>query len=209
VAGFPVFAVELAGQNSGQTRLIMLPRISMWILKLLGWNVDPYLPDIKKYVIIAAPHTSNWDFPLGILAAKAIHLKAHWMGKDSLFRWWPLGWYFRAIGGTPVRRGRGLNYIQQMTDLFERSEELVLALAPEGTRSKTDHWKTGFYYIARAARVPTLMAYLDFGKKQVGVGYMLYPGDDIEADFNEIREFYKDIRGKHPRNESLIQLRKK
>ncbi len=96
-----------------------------------------------------------------------------------------------------------------MTDLFNRSEHLVLALAPEGTRSKTDHWKTGFHAIARAANVPILMAYLDYGNKQVGIGGMFYPGDDIEADFNRIREYYKNRRGKNPEKESLIQVRKK
>jgi 1-acyl-sn-glycerol-3-phosphate acyltransferase len=186
----------------------MLSRLSMWTLNMLGWTIQADLPDLKKYVAIAAPHTSNWDFPLGILAAKAINLKVCWMGKHNLFRW-PFGWFFRAIGGTPVQRGRGQNYIRQMTDLFARSERLVLALAPEGTRSKTDHWKTGFHYIARAAHVPILMVYLDFGHKQVGTGDMFYPGDDIEADFNLIRQFYANRRGKNPENESLIQVREK
>ena len=96
-----------------------------------------------------------------------------------------------------------------MTELFERSEYLVLALAPEGTRSKTDHWKTGFHYIARAANVPILLAYMDFGRKQVGVGNLFYPGDDIEADFERIRQFYKKRTGKNPENTSLIQVKSK
>ncbi len=186
----------------------MLSRCSFWILKKLGWTINADLPEIKKYVVIAAPHTSNWDFPLGILAAKAINLKVHWIGKHSLFRW-PYGWFFRAIGGTPVHRDREQKNMQRMTDLFSRSERLVLALAPEGTRSKTDHWRTGFHYIARAANVPIMMAYLDFGHKQVGVGGMFYPGEDIEADFELIREFYKSRRGKNPEKESLIQVRKR
>lgn len=185
----------------------MLSRLSMWILNLLGWTIRADLPDLKKYVVIAAPHTSNWDFPLGILAAKAMYLEVHWMGKHSLFRW-PYGWFFRAIGGTPIHRVRGQNYIRQMADLFDRSEHLVLALAPEGTRSKTDHWKTGFHYIARAANVPIVMAYLDFGNKQVGIGEILHPGDDIEADFKLIRQYYADKHGKNPEQESLIQVRK-
>ena len=186
----------------------MLARCSYWILKKLGWTFQVDLPDINKFVAIAAPHTSNWDFPLGILAAKAIKLKIRWMGKHSMFRW-PFGWFFRAIGGTSIHRNGGQNYIQQMTDLFNRSEQLVLALAPEGTRSKTDHWKTGFHAIARAAKVPVVMAYLDYGKKQVGIGGMFYASDDIEADFNLIREYYKNKRGKNPEKESLIQVREK
>ena len=130
------------------------------------------------------------------------------MGKHSMFRW-PYGWFFRAIGGTPIHRNGGQNYIQQMTDLFDRSEQMVLALTPEGTRSKTDHWKTGFHAIALAAKVPILMAYLDYEKKQVGIGGMFHPGDDIEADFSLIREYYKNRRGKNPEKESLIQVRDK
>ena len=185
----------------------MLSRLSRWILKALGWTVQGELPDFKKYVIVAAPHTSNWDFPLGILAGKALKLEPHWMGKHTLFRW-PYGWFYRAIGGTPIHLEKGRNYIKQMTELFEQKEHLVLALAPEGTRSKTDHWKTGFHYIASAANVPIILAYLDFGKNQVGLGDIFYPGDDIEADFARIREFYKDRRGKNPENASLIQVRK-
>lgn len=173
----------------------------------MGWTIQANLPDHKKYVVVAAPHTSNWDFPLGILAAKAIKLEPHWMGKHTLFRW-PYGWFFRAIGGTPIRRGEGKNYIQQMVDLFERSDRLVLALAPEGTRSKTDHWKTGFHYIARAAGVPIALAYLDFGHKMVGIAEWFEPGKDIEADFDRIRVFYQNRIGKYPENTSLIRVRK-
>jgi len=186
----------------------MLSRISMWILNMLGWSVQADLPEVKKFVAIAAPHTSNWDFPLGILAAKAMRIEIHWMGKHTLFRW-PYGRSFRAIGGTPVHRDHGQNYIQQMANLFTEHEELILALAPEGTRSKTDHWKTGFHYIARAANVPVLMCYLDFANKQVGVGGLFYPTDDIEADFHQIRQFYQSRRGHNPDQESLIQVKQK
>jgi 1-acyl-sn-glycerol-3-phosphate acyltransferase len=186
----------------------VLARFSHWLLERLGWSLKIDLPDVRKYVVIAAPHTSNWDFPIGILAAWAIELNASWLGKHSLFRW-PLGWYFRRIGGVPVRRDGGQQYIRQLTELFNSSERLVLALAPEGTRSKTDHWKTGFHAIARAANVPIIMAWFDYPRKQVGMGGMFYPGEDIEADFRRIREFYKDKRGKNPEKESLIQVRTK
>lgn len=185
----------------------MLPRLSMWILNRLGWNVKAELPELNKYVLIAAPHTSNWDFILGIVAAKAMKLEPHWIGKHTIFRW-PFGWFFRAIGGIPVRRGEGKNYITQLAELFEQKDRLVLGLAPEGTRSKTDHWKTGFHYIARAANVPIVVAFLDYAHKEVGLGEILYPSDDIEADFARIREIYKDRHGKYPEKESLIQMRK-
>ena len=182
--------------------------LSYLILKLLGWRTQADFPDAKKYVIVAAPHTSNWDFPLGILAAKALKLKAHWIGKHTIFRW-PFGWFFRAIGGTPVDRGESQDLIKQIAEVFDRSDEFVLALAPDGTRSKTDHWKTGFWHIAKAAKVPIALAYLDFGNKQVGLGGTFYPSDDIEKDFELIREFFKGHRGKNPANESLIQLVRK
>ncbi len=180
----------------------------MWTLNLLGWRALIEFPKVDNYVVIAAPHTSNWDFPLGIVAAKAIGLKVHWLGKHTIFKW-PFGWFFRAIGGTPVHRNGGLNYIQQMAELFALPEPMVLALAPEGTRSKTDHWKSGFYHIARAAGVPIVMCYFDFAAKEVGVGGTFYPGNDIEEDFDRIREFYKDIQGKVPANQSRIRLREK
>jgi len=185
----------------------MLSRISKWILNALGWTVQAELPDLNKYVIIAAPHTSNWDFPLGILAGKAMKLDPHWMGKHTLFKW-PFGWLFRALGGIPIDRDSGKDYITQLADLFEKSDRLVLALAPEGTRSKTDHWKTGFHRISRTANVPIVLAYLDWGHKQVGLGDMIYPCEDIDADFDRIREFYEDRIGKNPEKKSSIQIRK-
>ena len=189
-----------------RVKTTMLSRLCAWILDQLGWVIHVDYPDVKKYVLIVAPHTSNWDFPLGILAARAINLDIHWMGKHALFRW-PYGWIFRALGGTPVNRQQSVNLSQQMAELFARSEHYILALAPEGTRRKTDHWKTGFYYIARAANVPVVMGYLDHRRRQVGIGSAFYPSDDIEADFNQIRQFYKNKTGKIPENESLIEVR--
>jgi len=180
----------------------------MWILKTLGWSVHADYPGVKKYVVIAAPHTSNWDFPLGILTQWALNLNVKWIGKHTLFRW-PYGWFFRALGGTPVYRHQNLNLSQQLAALFEKTDRMVLALAPEGTRKKTDHWKTGFYHIAVAAQVPIVMAYLDFGHKQVGIGGAFMPSGDIQADFEIIREFFKHRHGKFPENTSGIQIRKK
>lgn len=185
----------------------MTSRFSAWLLALFGWKLDADLPSEKKYVAIAAPHTSNWDFPVGILAVRALKLEVTWMGKHSLFRW-PFGWIFRALGGRPVRRDKARNSIAQITELFENSDELILALAPEGTRSKTDHWKTGFYYIARAAKVPILMGYFDYKNKVLGVRDLLYPTEDIEADFEKIRQVYEKIEAKNPEKTSDIRVRK-
>jgi len=185
----------------------MLARLSMWILTIFGWKIHTDLPDADKYVIIAAPHTSNWDFVVGILAVKAIKLDVRWIGKHTIFHW-PFGYLFRALGGTPVDRSQSLNLIRHMTSLFEQSDQLIFALAPEGTRSKTDHWKSGFYHIAKGAGVPIALGYLDFPNKVVGVGATLYPSGDTDADFELIREFYNNKQGKNPENTSLIQIHK-
>ncbi len=182
----------------------MLSRFSMWVLNKFGWMVHADYPGVEKYVLIAAPHTSNWDFPVGILAARAMKLDVRWMGKHTLFHW-PCGWFFRALGGIPVYREQDKHLSQQMADLFARSERLILALAPEGTRSKKNHWKTGFYYKTQAADEPLVLGDLDNGPKQLCSARAYYPCDDIEADFSLIRQFYKDRRGKIPEKESLIR----
>ena len=187
---------------------LMFPRSCSYILKSLGWTIETDYPGVDKYVLVAAPHTSNWDFPLGLAGSWALDLDALWIGKHTLFRK-PYGWFFRALGGTPVDRRQATDLIQQMTDLFNRSEKMILALAPEGTRSETDHWKSGFYYIARAAGVPIAMAYLDYGKKQLGIGGGFYPSEDIQDAFRRIREFYRDRKGKYPEKASLIQPRQR
>jgi len=186
----------------------LLRLTALLYLKLLGWRCEGEVPKETKFIVLAGPHTSNWDFPLGILTIKALRLDVCWIGKHTIFRW-PFGWLFRALGGIPVDRSKNLDLIRQMTDLFEQSDSLIFALAPEGTRSKTDHWKTGFHFIARAADVPIVMAYLDFAQKEVGIGGVLYPGDDIEADFEQIRKYYEGKSGKNPLQASLIQVRQR
>ena len=183
-------------------------RLAHRLLKALGWSLIADFPATDKYVLIVAPHTSNWDFPLGLLAAKALQLDARWLGKHTLFRW-PFGWLFRALGGVPVQRDQRRNLIEQISELFARSDKLIIALAPEGTRSKTDHWKSGFYHAARASGVPVVMSCLDYGHKQLVVGGTFYPGDDIEETFLTVRDFYQGRRGKRPENQSDIQPRQR
>ncbi len=195
------------GNSNLKRKKSMLSHISRWILNLLGWNILKQLPESPKYVAIAAPHTSNWDFPLGILTASAMQLKISWIGKHTLFHW-PYGWFFRAIGGIPIERGTGANLSQQMAARFANSDSLVLAIAPEGTRSKLDHWKTGFYYIATAANVPIALACLDYKNKEVGISAAFEPSGDIQADFEIIREYYRDKVGKFPAKASSIQARR-
>lgn len=169
--------------------------------KVLGWkvtgNTNFSKDTIKKCIIIAAPHTSWHDFHIGVLLRKVVGLKTNFIGKKELFVW-PIGWYFKAIGGAPIDRTSGQNKVEQIAKLFHDKDEFRLALAPEGTRKKVEQWKTGFYYIAKAAKVPIIMFTLDFENKQNKVSEPFYPTDDVEADFKFMRGFYKNVKGKVP-----------
>lgn len=176
------------------------------VMRLWGWKVKTEFPDIPKYLVIVAHHTSNWDFVIGLFAALSINFWPQWIGKDSLFKP-PFGGLMRWLGGVPVVRSSRNNFVDQVIEIYKQSDHFVIAIAPEGTRSKTDHWKTGFYHIARGANVPILMTYLDYGTKTAGTGPLLYPSDDIEYDLAIIRQFYAGITGKHPSKQGTIQLR--
>jgi 1-acyl-sn-glycerol-3-phosphate acyltransferase len=166
-------------------------------LRLTGWRVVGGVPSAAKYVLIAAPHTSNWDFPVGLMVVFALRLKVYWMGKSSLFP--PLlGSVMRWLGGIPVNREKAGNLVQATVAAYQRNERLVVVVPPEGTRSKVKQWKTGFYYIAQGAGVPIALGYLDFRKKEAGLSTMFEPTGDVEADMAAIRAFYAGISGKNP-----------
>ena len=173
--------------------------VSKFIFKnILGWKlVNDFPKNIKKYVVIAAPHTSWQDFPIGILARNTSGIKINFIGKDSLFKG-PFGFVFRLLGGTPVDRSQSNNLVDAIVQVFEKKDEFRLALSPEGTRKKVDKWKTGFYYIAKGANVPIVMATLDFGKKQVKISKPYYTTEDKEKDFLFFEDFYKEVKGKVP-----------
>ena len=183
----------------------MLKKTAQLILSALGWQLDASLPDEKKFVIIGAFHTSNWDFPLGILGMWALGLKASWVGKHTLFRG-PLGPIFKRMGGIPVDRSVHTGFIQRVAELYNTREEMALTIAAEGTRSKTAHWKTGFYFIALEAKVPIALGYIDYRNKRLGVGGALYPTGDISKDFEIIRDFYSQKSGLRPENQGPIAL---
>jgi 1-acyl-sn-glycerol-3-phosphate acyltransferase len=183
----------------------MLKTVSRFILSILGWQLEARLPDEKKYVITGAFHTSNWDFPIGILAMWALGLKANWVGKHTLFRG-PLGPLFKLIGGIPVDRTVHTGFIQRIAEIYQTRDEMALTIAAEGTRSRTEHWKTGFYFIAVKAGVPIALGYLDWGNKRCGIGATLYPSGDIRQDFEIIRDFYKDKTGLRPENQGPVKL---
>ena len=177
-------------------------------MRILGWRLNYRHPEFQRYVLIVAPHTSNWDFILGLMANWALELKVSYMGKHSLFGP-PLGWFFRATGGIPVNRDGRHDMIQQMAQRFADADRLLLALAPEGTRGPSDHWKSGFWHIARAARVPVVMAYIDYDRREMGGGAWFEPADEMESDFETIRGFYTPRKGRRPENAAEIRPRQR
>ncbi len=181
--------------------------ISRLILKLLGWRLDEQLPAAKKYVLIAYPHTSNWDFILGMLAKWAMNMPLNWVAKQSMF-WGPFRPLFIAMGGVPIDRAKTFGFIQKNIELFKSRDTFVLGLMPEGTRSKTDHLKSGFYYIADGVNVPIALAYLDYKNKKLGVGKVMQTSGNIKNDFSVIKEFYQNMVGYNPENQSQLVIKK-
>ena len=171
--------------------------VSRLILKLLGWKVVGGIPVEKKYVIIVSPHTSNWDFIIGRCFGYMLEIEAKYLGKSQLFRF-PYGWIFRRLGGIPVDRTKHNNLVAFAIDLFKSSQELVLGLAPEGSRSKVDKWKLGFYHISVGANIPIALGFLDYKKKEAGIGEMVLPSGDMEKDLQQIEDFYQKVTPKYP-----------
>lgn len=167
--------------------------------KILGWKIigNFSAETIKKCVVIVAPHTSWHDFYIGLLIRKIVNLKISFLGKKELFKW-PLGWYFKRVGGIALDRTPGQNKVEAIAELFQKRNELRLAIAPEGTRKKVKDWKTGFYHIAKAAEVPIIMVTFDFGKKQNKISKPFYPTDNIEKDLEYMYDFFKEVKGKVP-----------
>ena len=164
--------------------------------KLLGWSIaGDFSPHIKKSVIIAAPHTSWHDFYVGVFSRGIMKTSIHWVGKKELFTW-PLGYYFRYMGGASLDRTSGQNKVDVIAKIFEEKEEFRLTLAPEGTRKKVDEWKTGYYYIALKANVPIIPVAFDYGTKTVIIHKPFYPTQNIEADTVVLRSLFNDVKGK-------------
>lgn len=179
--------------------------ISLAYLKAFGWRYEGRMPDAPKCVMIAAPHTSNWDFPITMFLAFALNLKVYWMGKDKLFKW-PFGSIMRWLGGIAIDRSKSNNVVSQTIEVFRNSENLVIIIPPEGTRGKVAYWKTGFYRIAHGAGVPIALGFVDYGRKVGGIGPTIMPTGDIEADMDIIRAYYLGVTGKHPDQSSLAAV---
>ena len=166
-------------------------------LRLSGWRVEGQFPADSRYVLIGAPHTSNWDFPLALGVCFACNVKIYWMGKSSLFRGLA-GPVMRWLGGIPVNRGQA-SYLVALSAQAMRDADgpMQLIVPPEGTRGKTRHWKTGFYCIAQQAGVPIVLAFVDYERKVGGLGPLFEPTGDVEADMAAIKAFYAPIKGKN------------
>lgn len=177
----------------------MLRPLYILFFKIFGWKLNGSMPaDLKKFVIAVAPHTSNWDFVVGVAARSILRIqKAQFLGKSQLFKP-PFGWFFRMLGGHPVERTTSQDMVDQVVKIFDRHDEFILAMAPEGTRKKVEKLRTGFYYIAKGAHVPIVPVGFDYKKKEVVVGQPLYPSDSFDGDTEKILSFYRKIRGRNP-----------
>ena len=180
--------------------------IANQLLKLFGWRAVGSLADHPKCVIVVAPHTSNWDFPVLMLVKIALGLKVSWMGKHTLFRP-PFGWIMRRLGGMPIDRSARHNMVEQAVESFRTHDRLLLAIPPEGTRKRTPYWRSGFYHIALGAQVPIAFAFADYRRKVGGIGGVIVPSGDVDADMALIRDFYGGIIGKRPDQFGEIRLK--
>ena len=176
------------------------------VLRISGWEFVGEKPTETHYVVIAAPHTSNWDMIYMLASVFSCDLKIKWMGKHTIFQW-PFGAMMCALGGIPIERHKRTNVVDRAAQIFSERDEFVLVVPAEGTRSYVPHWKSGFYHIALKADVPVCLSYLDFGTKRSGLGPMVKMTGDMQADMDKIRSFYADKKGLYPEKVGKIRLR--
>ena len=169
------------------------------MLKLCGWKTIGTDLEQKRFVVIGAPHTSNWDFPLMLSVVLKLRLEVFWMGKHTLFPF-PFAWLMKWLGGIPINRAKSHSVVDETVHHYAEHEELIVLIPPEGTRAKVNGWKTGFYRIANNANVPILLGFLDANKKEAGFAGFFYPTGDIEKDMAEIRGFYSTKKGLNVEN---------
>lgn len=169
----------------------------LWLYRRHGWKAEGQIPEPRRFIIIAAPHTSNWDFLYYIGLTQSLGITPHFMAKTSLFRW-PMRNFMLDMGGVPVNRSKGGNYVQAMIEEFARRSEFMLTIAPEGTRDSVRRWKTGFYHIALGAKVPLVVGMMDYGTKTGGLGPAIWPTGDYEADMEKVAAIYATVTAKHP-----------
>lgn len=191
--------VRLAGFTIFNTPILnsLLRFASLAYLKFAGWRLEALPSSAERYVMIAAPHTSNWDLPMTLAIVFAYRLRVYFLAKHTLF-YPPAGIFLRWLGGIPVDRDKTNNLVEQAVELFKTHDKLILIIPPEGTRKQVRYWKSGFYHIANGAKVPLALGFIDFGRKVAGIRRMFEPSGNIEADLPEIQTFYSGITGKNP-----------
>ncbi|EDY87188.1 pseudouridine synthase, RluD [gamma proteobacterium HTCC5015] len=167
------------------------------ILAMMGWRIEGQLPNVNRCVVIGAPHTSNWDFVVGMSAMLALSVRASWMGKHQIFIW-PVKYIWHFLGGIPTFRDKHLGAVAQRVALFQERESLYLGITPEGTRERVDQWKSGFYHIADQAGVPIFPVSFDYDKKVFYLGELFYPTGDVEADIAQLRQYYQQFAACYP-----------
>ncbi|HHH29843.1 MAG TPA: acyltransferase [Polyangiaceae bacterium] len=184
--------------------------VKQWIgrtyLRAAGWTVKGERPQPRQYVLIAAPHTSNWDLPFTLALSFYFDVPIRWAGKHTLFKP-PFGWFLKQLGGIPIVRHKRGNTVKALAQLFEQHPNLVLTMPAEGTRSRVEHWKSGFYHIAREAHVPIVCGFLDYGRKEGGFGLTLEPTGEMHKDMLVIAEFYSDKQGLYPEKFGPVRFR--
>jgi 1-acyl-sn-glycerol-3-phosphate acyltransferase len=172
------------------------------LMRLFGWRVDGRLPDIPKFILIGAPHTSSWDFVLFLGVIFTLRANVRFMGKAVLFRS-PVGFFFRYCGGIPVDRSKATGLVDQMVQAIRESDRFILTIAPEGTRHHVQEWKRGFYHIAKGAGIPIVTAIVDGKHKTVRIGQVFHLTEDMEADMKTIQGFFKGVVGINPRRKYI------
>ena len=184
----------------------MLRLLAKSFLRLTGWQAEGQRPIAQRFVLIAAPHTSNWDLAYLLAFTVIFDVKMRFMAKHQLF-WGPLGPIMRKLGGIPVRRDRKGDLVQEMADFLRDNDGVALTVPAEGTRAYVPHWKSGFYHIARAAEVPIVPSYLDYARKRGGFGPAIVPTGNIREDMDQLRAFYADKKGLHPELFGEVRLK--
>jgi 1-acyl-sn-glycerol-3-phosphate acyltransferase len=176
--------------------------LAAFIMRLLGWRVAGKLPDLPKFILIGAPHTSNWDFVLFLGVIFYLRANVRFMGKVEVFRP-PFGWFFRYCGGVPVDRKKSTGLVDQMVKASNESERFILTIAPEGTRHQVSEWKRGFYHIAKGAGLPIVIAIVDGRHKTVRIGQIFHPTEDMEADMKSIQGYFAGVVGINKRRKYI------
>ncbi len=188
--------------------LTLAQRLVLGATSLFGWEVHVEEPLPRQCVIVGAPHTTNWDLIAALALRGATGYHFNWVAKDAIFKG-PGDWFFRKLGGIPVNRRSKNNFVDQMVAAFAEKKDMLLVIAPQGTRSLQTHWRSGFYHMAQGAGIPIALGYADYVKKIVGIGPVMHPTGDLYADFERIKAFYADIKGRHPQLNGEIRLREK